>query len=49
MGYGPDQVDRWEPWQIAAVYTTWREANTPPTTKAPTDAEFRAAVAATVH
>lgn len=49
IGFGPDQVDRWEPYQIMAVYTGYRAASTPPAKASPSDEEFRRAVAATVH
>ncbi|HTN41814.1 MAG TPA: hypothetical protein VLZ84_11720, partial [Asticcacaulis sp.] len=45
IGYGPDQVDRWEPYQIMAIYQGYITANSPKTAKPPTDEEFRAAVA----
>lgn len=45
MGFGPDQVDRWEPYQIVAVYRGYKRAHTPPKTKAPSDDQIAAAMA----
>jgi len=50
MGFGPDQVDAWEPYQFTAAWRGWKAANTPPgKPRAPTDEEYRRAVARTVH
>ena len=50
MGFGPEQVDQWEPYQFAAAWRGWKRANTKPTgPKPPSDEEFRRAVARTVH
>jgi hypothetical protein len=49
MGFGPAEADTWEPYQFAAAWRAWRAAKTPPTPKAPSDEEYRAAVARTVH
>lgn len=50
MGFGPDQFDRWEPWQFAAAWRGWKLANVKPTgPKAPSDDEFRRAVERTMH
>lgn len=49
MGFGPSEVDEWEPYQFAAVYRGWKAANSKPEAKAPSDEDFRAAVARTVH
>lgn len=49
IGFGPHQVDRWEPYQIMAVYRGYIAAHTQPKAQAPTDEEFRAAVARTVR
>jgi hypothetical protein len=48
MGFAPDQIDRWEPYQIKAVYIGWVKANTPKTVQPPSDDDFRAAIARTV-
>jgi hypothetical protein len=45
MGLDGGAVDRMDPWMLAAAIDAWRAANTVPDTKAPTDEEFRAAVA----
>ncbi len=45
IGFAPDQVDLWEPYQILAVYRGWKAANSPPKARTPTDEEFREAVA----
>ena len=43
-------LERWEPWQFAAAWQGWKQANAKPKgPKAPSDDEFRRAVAATVH
>jgi hypothetical protein len=42
-------IDQWEPWQVGAAMRGWRAANCPPKVRAPSDAEFRAAVERTVH
>lgn len=50
MGYGPDQVDQWEVYQVTAIYRAWREVNAAPSgPKPPTPAEYYAAIAGTVH
>jgi hypothetical protein len=49
MGLSGADVDRMEPWMLAAACTAYNAANTVPTAKAPTDEEFRAAVARTVQ
>lgn len=49
MGFGSDQIDTWEPWQLAAAQRGWMKANSPPKARAPSDEEFRAAIARTVH
>lgn len=49
MGFGPAEADLWEPYQFAAAWRAWRATKTPPTPKAPSDEEYRAAVARTVH
>jgi hypothetical protein len=48
-GFGPDQVDRWEPYQILAAFAGWRAANSQPTARAPSDAEFEEAVSRSIH
>lgn len=45
MGFGPEQVDQWEPYQFAAAWRGWKRANTPPKARPPTDEEYRQAVA----
>jgi hypothetical protein len=49
MGFGADQVDLWEPYQFSAAWLGWRTANAVQPVKAPSDDEFRLAVAMTVH
>lgn len=50
MGYGPDQVDQWAPYQVLTVYRSWLRANSPSTgPKAPSDEEFRQAVSRSIH
>lgn len=49
MGFSPDQVDQWEPWQFVAVQRGWIAANSAPRARAPSDDEFRAAVQRHVH
>jgi len=50
MGFGADVIDGWEPYQFVAARRGWIAANCPPQgPSAPTDDEFRAAVARTMH
>lgn len=50
MGFAPDEVDRWEPYQFSAAYQGWRMANTVESKpKAPSAEEYQAALAKTVH
>lgn len=49
MGFGPHQVDQWEPWQYRAAYDGWVASKVPPQARAPSDADFEAAVARSVH
>jgi spore germination cell wall hydrolase CwlJ-like protein len=49
MGFGPDQVDRWEPYQFTAACRGWKAAHSAQKTASPTAAEFRAAVAKKVR
>lgn len=49
MGFGCEQVDRWEPYQVAAVMRGYMAANSPPIVRAPTDEQFRQAVGRLMH
>lgn len=49
MGFGPEQVDQWEPQQFRAVYLGWVRANSPPQAKAPSDDDFQKLVSRVVH
>lgn len=49
MGFGPHEVDRWEPWQFRAAWDGWKATKVAPKTRAPSAAEFEAAVARTMH
>jgi hypothetical protein len=42
-------VDQMEPWMLASAYRSYITANTVPTAKPPSDDEYRAAIARTVH
>jgi hypothetical protein len=41
-------VDEMEPWMLAAACAAWNAANTTPQVKAPSDEEYRAALAKVV-
>lgn len=49
MGFGPAEVDGWEPYQFIAAWRGWRDANSPGEARAPSAEEYRAAVSRTVH
>jgi hypothetical protein len=45
MGIPGGDIDQMEPWMLAAAYVAWNTANSAPEAKAPSDEEYRAAVA----
>jgi hypothetical protein len=42
-------IETMEPWQFAAAWKGYEAAHAPPKTRAPSDDQFRAAVARTMH
>lgn len=49
MSFGPAEIDGWEPYQFAAAWQGWRAANCSQDASAPTEAEYRDALARTIH
>jgi hypothetical protein len=49
MGLASTAVDQMEPWMLSSAYRAYVAANTVPAARPPSDAEYRAAIAQTVH